>query len=60
MKLPPNVADWPEAARLDYEERAGILEHDGGRPRAEAELFAMRGVRLKYEGEATILSREAP
>jgi hypothetical protein len=31
---------WAEMLREHYEERAGILEHDGGLPRAEAEANA--------------------
>jgi hypothetical protein len=31
---------WAEVLREHYEERAGILEHDGGLPRAEAEASA--------------------
>jgi hypothetical protein len=31
---------WAEMLREHYQERAGILEHDGGLPRAEAEASA--------------------
>lgn len=46
--LPPELADWPEEARLAFEERAGICEFDGGLPRAQAEVEAERCVRVAH------------
>lgn len=36
------VADLDADAREYFEERAGIIEHDAGRPRIEAEREALR------------------
>lgn len=45
QSLPERVADWPEAERELYEERAAILEFEGGLPRAEAEMVAEQMIR---------------
>ncbi len=34
------IARWPEGAREDFEERAAIMEYDGGLPREQAEWEA--------------------
>lgn len=46
--LPANRADWPEAAREDYEERAAILEYDAGFTRDQAEASAEAMVRCAW------------
>lgn len=38
------IATWPEALRVEFEERAGILEYDGGLTRDWAELKAFIAV----------------
>lgn len=46
--LPPSVVDWPEDQREAYEERAAIIEYDGGLDRVDAEVLAeicVRGAR---------------
>ncbi|MFH1467883.1 MAG: hypothetical protein ABIO70_26090, partial [Pseudomonadota bacterium] len=43
--LPERVADWPEEAREIWEERAAIIEFDGGLPREAAERLAEERVR---------------
>lgn len=55
MILPLYVLEWPEPWRSEYEERAGIMEFDGGLPRAKAERFAERCVRLRAEKAPDIL-----
>lgn len=47
--LPASVADWPDDAREDYEERAAIIEYDGRRNRADAERMAEKMVREKHK-----------
>lgn len=37
--------DWPEVRRDAWEERAAIMEYDGGLPREEAEAEAWRLLR---------------
>lgn len=39
------VAGWPEDLRADFEERAAIMEFDGGLPRPMAERRAYQIVR---------------
>jgi len=46
--LPADRAAWPTARRDAFEERAGFIEFDGGRPRAVAEQEAERLVRLEH------------
>ena len=43
--LPAKVAEWPEEWLEAYEERAGIIQFDGGLPRTEAERRAGQMVR---------------
>ena len=44
--LPGDVRAWPADDRELFEERAGVMEFDGGLGRAEAELLAEARVRL--------------
>lgn len=44
-------ADLTDDERDDYEERAAIMEHDGGMPRAQAEAEALRVVIGKRKGQ---------
>ena len=46
--LPRDLADWPADARESVEERAAIMEFDGGLPRDVAEREAERCVRLEH------------
>ena len=46
--LPADLARWPEDASADREERAAIIEFDGGLPRDAAEREAERCVRLEH------------
>jgi hypothetical protein len=46
--LPPAVAEWPEVRRAAFEERAGILEFDGGLAHEAAEREAERLVRVQH------------
>ena len=46
--LPPDLAYWPADARESVEERAAIMEFDGGLPRDAAEREAERCVRLEH------------
>jgi hypothetical protein len=46
--LPPDRAAWPPAWREAFEERAGLIEFEGGQPRAAAEQEAERLVRLEH------------
>lgn len=48
--LPFEPSSWPAPWREEYEERAAIMEYDGGLPRAKAERFAERCVRLRAAG----------
>lgn len=48
MRLPPSINDWPEDARHEYEERAGIREFQGNAPRHIAEREAEEEVRAKW------------
>ena len=40
----------PMEWRIEYEERAAILEYDGGLPREEAEVLALREIFARIEG----------
>jgi hypothetical protein len=51
--LPPRVADWPDARREAYEERAAILEYEAGLPRDEAEQRAREMVLHKHGGRSS-------
>lgn len=46
--LPESVATWPAEARERFEERAGILEFDGGLAREVAEREAERLERVRH------------
>ena len=46
--LPSGVSDWPSVQRDDFEERAGLLEFDGGLVPAVAEIEAERMVRSAF------------
>ena len=46
--LPPEVGAWPEPWREAFEERAGIVEFDGGLPRVADEQEAERLVRAEH------------
>ena len=41
--------DLPMAWRIDWEERAAILEYDGGLSREEADRQALDEIRVRYE-----------
>ncbi|MDA0334268.1 MAG: hypothetical protein O2782_03790 [bacterium] len=47
--LPRSVSDWPEEWRAAYEERAAIMEFDGGLPRGAAEQRAETLVRAEHK-----------
>jgi hypothetical protein len=47
--LPPVVADWPPVWREAFEERAAIMEFDGGLSRVEAERRAEACIRSEFE-----------
>jgi hypothetical protein len=46
--LPPDWRDWPEDIRVEFEEMAGIKQHDAGMSRDEAERAAEAEVRARY------------
>lgn len=48
MNLPRRIKDWPDEAIADWNERAGIMEFDGGLARREAERQAEKIVRRQY------------
>ena len=50
--LPLDLARWPTTWREMYEERAAIIEYDGGLPRSVAEEKAERIVFTMYKLEA--------
>ena len=58
--LPPDVSAWPADAREDLEERAGIMEFDGGLPRSAAEREAEHLVRLRFAGAALRAGADPP
>lgn len=43
------VEEWPPAARAEWEERAAIMEYDGGLPREQAELVACARIILALD-----------
>jgi len=47
-ELPSDISNWPEHWREEFEERAAIMEYDGGLPRLEAEKKAETIVRTFY------------
>lgn len=44
----------PEAAAEYFEERAAIMEHDGGLSREEAEIAAMGETALKFGWDSVV------
>lgn len=52
--LPARRADWPEEAKADFEERAGIREHDGKQPRLVAEAAAEKEIRKRAKKAAPV------
>jgi len=48
-ELPESLSDWPPDWRDAFEERAGIMEYDGGLPRYYAEEMAEADLREDYE-----------
>ena len=46
VTLPLSRADWPPEAVMEFEERAGIVEYDGGMPRRQAEGAAELSARV--------------
>ncbi len=48
MRFPPLIRDWPEYARVEFEERAGIKEFQANKPREVAEQEAEEEVRAQY------------
>jgi hypothetical protein len=56
MILSSRIHDWPEAPRIDYEERAAIVQYDARVPRARAEALAEQWIRAhwaKHTGRTT-------
>ncbi|MCH8121063.1 MAG: hypothetical protein IIC00_15230 [Planctomycetes bacterium] len=47
-----DIDDLPMDWRIDFEERAAILEYDGGLSRDEAEANALIEIRHRMEGTA--------
>lgn len=45
MILPKKIDDWPDLYRELYEERAGIIEFCGNKPKMVAEFIAEDAVR---------------
>jgi hypothetical protein len=45
MMLPFKLSDWPEDWKFLFNERAGIMEFDGGFSKAEAEYEAEKDIR---------------
>lgn len=43
------VATWPESLRENFEERAAIMEYEGGMSRVEAEVAAWELLRGRVE-----------
>lgn len=50
--LPDKVKDWPAEWLENYEERAGIMEYDGGLTRKEAEEQAEWLLRRQFKRES--------
>ena len=46
--LPPDLGSWPPEWCEAFEERAGLMQFDGGLPKDQAEAEAERRVRLKH------------
>lgn len=47
-KLPEFTQKWTNSMTEEWEERAAIMEHDGGMQKAEAEKHAMEIIAKKY------------
>ena len=47
--LPKKIKDWPDRWREDFEERAGIMEYDGGITKEEAEAQAEWVLRCQFK-----------
>ena len=60
LALPRDVDDWPDSARESFEERAAILEFDGGLARVTAEREAARLVRVRFAGIAPRSGTDPP
>ncbi len=58
-RLPRLVSEWPPPAREAWEERAAIMEFDGGLSRADAEAAAEDCVRREL-GESPAVCQDAP
>ena len=50
--LPKRVADWPEAWRVEFDERAALVEDGCKVPRREAERLAEAVVRRMQDPDA--------
>lgn len=48
VQLPADRAEWPDELRELFEERAAILEFDGGLERSDADRQAEEYVRTEY------------
>jgi hypothetical protein len=59
LTLPAHVADWPADVRFEYEERAAIIEYDGGRPRDVAEREAEQMIRVLWSTVQVIERRSS-
>jgi hypothetical protein len=51
VRLPAKICDWPESLRDLFEERAAIMEFDGGLTREAAERRAELDIRLTWQRE---------
>ena len=47
--IPSDLDRWPMDWRIEYEERAAILEYDGGLSRAEADRQALREIQERMK-----------
>ena len=54
VDLPADLGDWPKEWREAYEERAAIMEYDGGLSRSEAERLSEELQREAYKRQQTI------
>jgi hypothetical protein len=55
--LPADVRRWPETWRDAFEERAGILQFEAGRPRELAERDAERLVRVDHAHDFVVRTK---
>ena len=51
-QLPRRISDWPEEARYEFEERAGIIQFDLRLRVSDAERLAEKAVRYDRETRA--------